>query len=81
MTKEQAKYSAKLIQNTAKLTATITDYYFTSPAFEGSSQARVSCGGLLTAVLFADTTPETIDAVINEQYDIAYTDCVFSIGG
>lgn len=81
MTKSQSKYKDQLIQNTAKLTATITDYYFTSPAFEGSSQARTSCGGLLTAVLFAETTPATIDKVINEQYDIAYTDCVFSIGG
>ncbi|MBQ9731105.1 MAG: extracellular solute-binding protein [Bacilli bacterium] len=80
MNNPQDKYKQKLIQNTAKLTSTITDYYFTSPAFEGSSQARSSCGALLTAVLFAETTPETIDATINEQFDIAYTDCLFSVG-
>ena len=53
---------------TAKMSSTITDWYFTSPAFVGSSTARDQVGAALTGLLsgtYKDATAALKKAVIN----------------
>ena len=51
------------------------DYYFTSPAFAGSSTARTEVGKLLTKILSNDAAD--VDALINSSFSEAVETCKF----
>lgn len=50
--------------------------YFVSPAFRGSAVARTEVGGIITNVLLADVTAETIDSTIDDAFELAYNNAV-----
>ncbi len=51
---------------------------FVSPAFNGSSVARVEVGGLLAACVEDKT--DNVDKLINDKFQDAYEECVFQAG-
>lgn len=57
---------------------TQAEYYFTSPAFNGSSVARKQVGALLTKCMSEET--DDLDSLINNAFQEAYEECVF-LGG
>ena len=52
------------------------DYYFTSPAFAGSSTARTEVGKLLTKIL-SNSADGGLDALINSSFNDAVETCKF----
>ncbi len=54
------------------------DYYFTSPAFNGSSVAREQVGALLSKCMSENT--DDVDAFIDEAFKDAYDECMY-LGG
>ena len=54
------------------------DSYFTSPAFNGSSEARKQVGALLAKCMSEKT--EDVDSLINNAFEEAYDECVFLAG-
>jgi len=54
------------------------DYYFTSPAFNGSSVARSQVGALLSKCMSENTND--VDAFIDEAFKAAYDECMY-LGG
>ena len=54
------------------------DYYFTSPAFSGSSVARTQVGALLAKCMSEKT--DDVDALIDQAFKDAYDECVY-LGG
>lgn len=61
----------RLFQQTLKFNSELTELYFTSPAFKGSSTARSSMDGILANVLLGTKT-------IEQAFDDALTDCLFA---
>ncbi len=60
----------------AKVCLEQADAYYTSPAFNGSSEARSQVGSLLCSCL---TTEGDADAVIEEAFSIAMEECEYAI--
>ena len=54
------------------------DYYFTSPAFNGSSVAREQVGALLSKCMSEKT--DDVDAFIDQAFQDAYDECMY-LGG
>ena len=54
------------------------DSYFTSPAFNGSSEARKQVGALLAKCMSEKT--DDVDSLINNAFEDAYDECVFLAG-
>ena len=54
------------------------DYYFTSPAFNGSSVARAQVGALLSKCMSENT--DDVDAFIDQAFKDAYDECMY-LGG
>ena len=54
------------------------DYYFTSPAFNGSSVARAQVGGVLSKCMSEETND--VDKLIDDTFQAAYSECVY-MGG
>lgn len=61
----------RLITAVSILVPTIESWYFTSPAFKGSSTARIEVGGIITQVLLGEKT-------IDQAFTDAMTNCVFA---
>ena len=55
-----------------------SDSYFTSPAFNGSSEARKQVGALLAKCMSEKT--DDVDGMINDAFENAYDECVFLAG-
>ena len=55
-----------------------SQYYFTSPAFNGSSVARAQVGTLLAKCMSEKT--DDVDSLINSAFEDAYDQCVY-LGG
>lgn len=66
-----ADTDSELIKQVADFVPTIEDWYYTSPAFKGSSTARAEVGGIIANVLLGLKTVE-------EAFTDALTTCVFS---
>ena len=54
------------------------DSYFTSPAFNGSTEARKQVGALLAKCMSEKT--DDVDGLINDAFENAYDECVFLAG-
>lgn len=54
------------------------DYFYTTPAFVGSAEARDAVGGAVAGVL--TSTSSDIDKTIDEQFQIAMADAVKGLG-
>ena len=54
------------------------DAYYTSPAFNGSSEARKQAGTLLAKCM--SETATDVDSLINSAFEDAYDECVFLAG-
>lgn len=54
------------------------EWYYTSPAFLGSSEARIQVGDLMNNV-FSEQGND-IDAIVNNAFDTAVYNCKYSIG-
>jgi hypothetical protein len=52
--------------------------YYTSPAFNGSSEARDQVGSLLTKCLAL--TGDNVDAAIAEAFEDAVAECEYAVG-
>ena len=59
----------------AKVCLDQESYYFTSPAFAGSSKAREEVGLLLTKIL--SNTASDVDKLINDSFAAAVNNCEF----
>ena len=54
------------------------DYYFTSPAFNGSSVARAQVGSLLAKCLSENT--DNVDQLVDDAFKAAYDECMYLAG-
>lgn len=75
--------NANLTALSAKVCLEQQDAYYTSPAFNGSSEARDQVGNLLVKCLKArigDNPIELTDALLNEYFQAAVDACNYSIG-
>lgn len=61
-----------ILARVARLTQTLQNDYFVSPAFVGSATARTQCGGIVTQVLLGEKT-------IDSAFADAMTQCVFAL--
>ena len=61
----------------AKVCLEQADAYYTSPAFNGSSEARSQVGTLLTTCL--SKAASNVDAMIDEAFADAIEECEFAI--
>ena len=85
---QQTNYQTHLTRDTLKskvanLTATITDWYFTSPAFKGSATARAEVGGIITTVCLTDISKmseKDYDDFVKKTFTIAYNESVIAQG-
>ena len=69
--KEEKTGKDKLIQTTLGFNQSLTDRYFTSPAFKGSSTARKEMDGIVANVFLGTKS-------IDRAFDDALTNCLFA---
>ena len=62
---------AKLIKETLGFNQKLTEKYFTSPAFKGSSTARKEMDGIIANVFLNTKT-------VDKAFDDALTNCLFA---
>lgn len=69
---------AGVISNSAQVCLTQEEYYFTSPAFSGSSKAREEAEALLTKCLvFANTDTAVLKKNLDEAFATAISNCEY----
>jgi ABC-type glycerol-3-phosphate transport system substrate-binding protein len=61
----------------AKVCLEQADYYYTSPAFNGSSVAREEVGLLIQNCFAAEATPDTVDEIIKKLFEEAVEKCKY----
>lgn len=72
-----------LYTKVANMTVTVTDWYFTSPAFKGSATARQQVGGIITTVCLNDVSKmsaDEYDKYVKGIFEIAYTETILAQG-
>lgn len=52
----------------ANFVGTMSDYYYTSPAFKGSNECRKQVGGIVTVALTPEKTQQDIDNIFQTAY-------------
>lgn len=60
----------------ANFVGSLSDYYFTSPAFKGSNTCRTQVGGIVQKALMLNST----EAEIDTAFTSAYNNSVIAIG-
>lgn len=67
-----------LYTRVANLTKTLTNSYYTSPAFVGSATARDEVGGIISNVCLRDDGSMTLDALMDKYISEAATRMIYS---
>ncbi len=67
----------KLVATCVKVGIEGRDTYFVSPAFNGSSKARVQAGALLLKCISGKLDGKTLDQLINEAFQDALDECEY----
>ncbi len=76
--KDANGYNSSIAAYSVKVCVDQRDWYYYSPAFVGSSQARDEVGNLLTKIL---TEPNVTDDFIDQAFKEAVDECIYQAGG